>query len=263
MIKNKVNFILCFLQVICFTLLFNFSVFANDDLSKPNTRVVVNNKVLTSISYNELLPIREVCENLNAVVNWNTSANSVIISYNGKFYQPEFTLIGNTSYCSKDVITNIFGVSIAYDSTYRAISISSNVNSLDLRNILPTYNGYSKEDLDWLSKIIHAEANGEDYASKLAVGSVILNRVADGSYPSTIKGVIFDTKHGVQFTPTANGSIYNNPSSDSYLAALETLEGKRIKENALFFINPTIAKSSWVSRNRDFAFASGNHNFYY
>jgi N-acetylmuramoyl-L-alanine amidase len=75
--------------------------------------------------------------------------------------------------------------------------------------------------------------------------------------------VIFDNKSGVQFTPTVNGSIYNTPSSESFLAAFEVLEGKRNAENALFFINPRYAKSSWVSRNRKYAFTLENHDFYY
>ena len=101
----------------------------------------------------------------------------------------------------------------------------------------PIIQNFSENDLYWLSRIIHAEARGESFDGKLAVGSVVLNRVKNKNYPSTVYGVIFDKKNGVQFSPILDGSIYNNPSRDSINAAKRCLEGYRTNKEILFFIN--------------------------
>lgn len=122
---------------------------------------------------------------------------------------------------------------------------------------------YDKDELYWLSRIIEAEAGGEILEGKIAVGNVVLNRVADKRYPNTVYGVIFDFKHGIQFTPAYTGTIYNTPSSESIIAAKMCLEGYEIIDGVLFFFNPRIATSNWISKNRPFAARIGNHDFYY
>lgn len=121
---------------------------------------------------------------------------------------------------------------------------------------------YNPDDLYWLSRIIHAESNGEPFLGKTAVGNVVLNRVEDTRYPSNVKGVVFDSKYGVQFTPAANGTIYNNPSNESVLAAKACLEGFSLSDGALYFLNPRIAQSSWIVKNCKYEFTIGNHDFY-
>lgn len=212
------------------------------------------------------IPVREVCEMLGADVRWDLGNKLAAILYDSKAYVPDIVIIKNKAFTEAEAIEGIFDCSVETMNNINVVAINRKGKSLsvsELVKIMPTYGAYSKDDLEWLAKIVHAEAKGEDYESKLAVANVILNRVHSPLYPNTIRGVIFDKKAGVQFTPTANGSIYNNPSSDSYLAAIEALEGNNNAQYALFFINPKIAKSTWVSQNREFAFALGNHNFYY
>ena len=122
---------------------------------------------------------------------------------------------------------------------------------------------YNSDELYWLSRIIEAEAGGEILEGKIAVGNVVLNRVASKQYPNTIYGVIFDFKHGIQFTPAYTGTVYNNPSQESIIAAKICLEGYEIVPGVLFFFNPRIATSSWISENRTFAKRIGLHDFYY
>ena len=122
---------------------------------------------------------------------------------------------------------------------------------------------YNSDEVWWLARIIHAESEGEPMLGKIAVGNVILNRVNHKDYPNTIYGVIFDKKHGVQFTPAANGAIYNTPGQDSITAAKICLEGYSLSNRILFFMNPRIATSNWISKNRPFAFSIKNHDFYY
>ena len=115
----------------------------------------------------------------------------------------------------------------------------------------------------WLARIIYAESRGEPLLGKIAVGNVVMNRVKSTAYPNTIYGVIFDRKYGVQFTPVATGAIYNTPNAECIRAAKMVLEGASVNGGVLFFMNPKIATSSWIAKNRKYAFTIGNHSFYY
>jgi N-acetylmuramoyl-L-alanine amidase len=121
---------------------------------------------------------------------------------------------------------------------------------------------YNSEDLYWLSRIVHAESEGERHEGKLAVANTILNRVKSSEFPNTVYGVIFDKKHGVQYTPVANGKIYNSPEKDSISAAKSALEGNNNIGKAMFFYNPRKSTSNWIKNNRKFYATIGNHNFH-
>ena len=122
---------------------------------------------------------------------------------------------------------------------------------------------YDYEDLYWLSRIISAEAKGESFTGQIAVGTVVLNRVRSREFPNTIKGVVFDRKYGTQFTPVANGSIYDTPTKSAVVAAKMCLDGYVLSDSVLYFVNPSIATSSWIQNNRKYAFRVGNHEFYH
>ncbi len=122
---------------------------------------------------------------------------------------------------------------------------------------------YREDEVYWLSKIINAESGGEILRGKIAVGSVILNRVRSSYFPNTIYSVIFDKKNGVQFSPTANGSIYKSANAESIIAAKICLEGYSENNYIFYFVNPKLAPNSWVSKNRAFYAQIGNHAFYY
>ena len=121
---------------------------------------------------------------------------------------------------------------------------------------------YREDEVYWLSKIIYAEAGGEIFLGKVAVGNVILNRTRSSQFPNTIYGVIFDRKNGVQFSPVANGTIYKTPNSDSIIAAKVCLEGYTVSPSILYFVNPVYAPNSWASKNRPYFAKIGNHIFY-
>jgi N-acetylmuramoyl-L-alanine amidase len=116
---------------------------------------------------------------------------------------------------------------------------------------------YDEDDLYWLSHIIYAEAGGESYDGMVAVGNVVLNRVASSSFPNTIKGVIFQTS---QFTPAESGSIYKEPSSAAISAAKDALNGVNVVGNSTYFNRA--GSSSWASNNKTFVTRIGNHDFY-
>lgn len=121
---------------------------------------------------------------------------------------------------------------------------------------------YNSNDLYWLSRIISAEAKGEPFAGQIAVGNVVLNRVRSSQYPNTVKGVIFDTKYGTQFSPVSSGTIYNTPTASAIRAAKICLEGYSLSTQMIYFYNPKIATSSWIGRTRPYIMTIGNHKFY-
>lgn len=121
---------------------------------------------------------------------------------------------------------------------------------------------YKEDEVFWLARIITAEARGESLLGQIAVGNVILNRTASAQYPNTIYGVIFDRKWGVQFSPVLDGSIYNTPTYTATLAAKICLEGTRLSEDSMFFLNPETAQSNWIVKSREYLYSIGGHDFY-
>lgn len=126
-----------------------------------------------------------------------------------------------------------------------------------------TSRNYSQDDLYWLARIIEAEASAEPYMGKVAVGSVIINRVNSKEFPNTIYGVIFEYYENIpQFSPVAEGTIYNTPSQDSIKAAEEALGGAKPVGNATYFFNPAKASGSWIVKNKTYVTKIGGHSFY-
>lgn len=118
---------------------------------------------------------------------------------------------------------------------------------------------YNSDSVYWLSRIIYAESGNQSLDGKIAVGNVILNRVASSQFPNTIKGVIFQAN---QFSPVSNGSIYNTPSTQSVIAAKLCLDGANTVGNSLYFVNPRVSPNSWASRNRTCVATIGAHAFF-
>jgi N-acetylmuramoyl-L-alanine amidase len=118
-------------------------------------------------------------------------------------------------------------------------------------------------DLYWLSRIIHAEAEAEPYEGKVAVGNVVLNRVNSSLFPNTVKGVIFEYYQGIpQFSPVADGTVYNTPSATSIQAAKAALAGQRPVGTATYFFNPDKSAGSWIVNNKTYVKRIGDHVFY-
>lgn len=103
-------------------------------------------------------------------------------------------------------------------------------------------------DLYILSHIINAEA-GDDNCShelRIAVGSVVLNRVADPDFPNTIHDVVFQTEPTIQYSPTVNGEYEKIPSEDSIETAKFLLEnGSQIPANCVYQANFEQGSGTW------------------
>lgn len=223
-------------------------------------------KLKSGVTY---VKIREFSERLGAHVTWDEKSGNAVVSYRGvsttlghsasylkhgsnylHFNGTSF-VEGERIYVPLRAIGSVFG----YDTTWNAESYTAALNG----GVSPSY---TEDELYWLSRIISAEAEGESYTGKLAVGTVVLNRVRSSEFPNTIYGVIFDRKNGVQFTPVANGTIYKTPDSESIAAARECLEGGTVDGDILFFMNASLAESFWISAQRKYVMTVGNHDFY-
>ena len=149
----------------------------------------------------------------------------------------------------------------AYGLSYSEGTYSINVRG-SYSALTPASQFYRDDEVLWLSRIISAESRGESLIGQIAVGNVVLNRVRSSSFPNTIYGVIFDRKYGTQFSPVSYGTIYNEPSESAVIAAKICLEGYTMSDKILFFMNPRIATTNWIAKNRPYAFTIGNHSFY-
>ncbi|MTH53161.1 LysM peptidoglycan-binding domain-containing protein [Bacillus mangrovi] len=113
----------------------------------------------------------------------------------------------------------------------------------------------SKEEKELLAKLVHAEAKGEPHEGKVAVASVVLNRVESSQFPDTVKDVIYEKN---AFSPVANGSIHKPANEESKQAAEEALRTKTV--DYLYFFNPETAESEWIKKLK-VEEKIGNHAF--
>ena len=148
---------------------------------------------------------------------------------------------------------------VEWDNTLYAVKVTKAGVNVPLRY---RANGYTSNDVMWLSRIVHAESEGEPVNGQIAVANVVLNRVKNSEYPNTIYGVIFDHNYGVQFQPVANGTIYNKPSLKSVYAAKQAVNGENHAGESLYFLNEKIATNFWIVNNRKYYKTINKHSFY-
>ena len=184
---------------------------------------------------------------------------------------PYITVNERIFYTGKKVISLGGWIFVPLTSMCKALNATVNirsgyydatVTSGDTTKVKWASEYYDSTDLYWLSRIISAEAKGEPFTGQIAVGNVVLNRVRSSQYPNTVKGVIFDTKYGTQFSPVASGTIYQTPTASAVMAAKICLEGYSLSTQMIYFYNPKIATSSWIGRTRPYIMTIGNHKFY-
>lgn len=166
-------------------------------------------------------------------------------------------IVGDRLYVAIRPLAKCFGFEVGWHGATRSVYLTR--TSVTPRHDVGVYDA---DALYWLSHIIGAEAKGEPFRGQVAVGNVVLNRVDSREYPNTIYDVIFDRRYGVQFSPTANGTIYAEPPADAVRAAKVCLEGYSLSDGILYFFNPSIAQSHWISKNCTYAFRIGRHVFY-
>ena len=182
----------------------------------------------------------------------SATAGDLYIEANGRYlYVPELCLlISNSVYAPVRTLASAFGASVDWNGEFLIARVTPGTEPISKEK------PYSDEDLYWMSRIITAEARGESFEGQIAVGNVIMNRIASDSYPNTVYSVVFD---GIQFTPAVTGAIYNTPPEQCVLAAKLALEGVRTVGDSLFFSATT---NCWANNNREYSGTIGGHYFY-
>ncbi len=230
-------------------------------------------RLVDSITY---VPFRAFAESLGATVTWeqstrtatarlgnltvNAKQGQVYIEANGRYLYGigEVINLYGTLYLPVRPLAKAFSVDVEWNAGERAVYLTRTGKTLESGASF-----YKEDEVYWLSRIISAEAGAEPFLGKIAVGDVILNRVRSTMYPNTIYGVIFDRRYGTQFSPVSFGTIYKTPTAESVIAAKLCLDGASISKDTLFFMNPRLATTNWISQNRPYAFTIGRHDFYY
>lgn len=179
------------------------------------------------------------------------------------FGEDYFTCNGRYIYAPNGVICEDEGVYLPADGVARCfggtVSFDESAERLDIfvTEIAPLESAsdfYNEDDVYWLSHIIYAEAGIESLEGQIAVGNVVLNRVASTVFTqTTIKDVIYAKG---QFDPVANGTITRTPSDESVVAAKLALEGYEIVPDytlffATFHLGSGYSTVTWI----------GNHCF--
>ena len=195
------------------------------------------------------------------------------MTVNGRTYSGKVFVERGRTYIPLRTLATALGGSVAWDPQLGGAAVTS-----------PGAD-HNAMDLYWLSRIISAESRGENMTGQIAVGNVVLNRVAAKEFPNTIPAVIFDRKHDVQFTPVSNGTVYlpptaksveaakrfqpvdngtvyQSPTALSTEAARQVLDGEVVLEDALYFYAPALSQGTWINANRAYLKTIGCHRFY-
>ena len=98
-------------------------------------------------------------------------------------------------------------------------------------------------DLNLLARVIYAEARGEPFTGQVAVGAVLINRVASNNFPDDLWSVVF--KQG-EFCTVRDGQVWLEPDATAYRAARLAKAGWDPTNGALYFYNPSKTTSAWI-----------------
>ena len=233
--------------------------------------VQADGTVLKSGSYVEqgvtYVPLRYLLDALGGwTVSWDSAEQEAVavsgslrlaadpaadtITIGGREYAGRVTVENGRTYVPLRLVTEALGGSAEWDPYLGGAAVTSAGAAHDAA------------DFYWLSRIISAESGGECLEGQIAVGNVVLNRVASREFPDTIPGVIFDRVDGVQFEPVSNGTVYKAPTAQATEAARRVLAGENVIGDALYFYAPALSQGLWINANRTYCKTIGCHRFY-
>jgi len=172
------------------------------------------------------------------------------VTVDGTDYEGSVYVENGRTYVPLRLVSNLLGGSAVWDPYLGGAAVTS------------TDAPYDATELYWLSRIISAESRGESMEGQIAVGNVVLNRVASDEFPDTIPGVIFDRVDAVQFEPVENGTVYDAPTEQSVEAAMRVLDGEETVEDVMYFYAPKLSQGIWINANRTYSTTIGCHRFY-
>jgi N-acetylmuramoyl-L-alanine amidase len=173
-----------------------------------------------------------------------------ILTVDGTEYDGQIYVENGRTYVPLRLVANLLGGSAVWDPYLGGAAVTS-ANA-----------DYDAAELYWLSRIISAESRGEPMEGQIAVGNVVLNRVASEEFPDTIPAVIFDRVDAIQFEPVENGTVYDMPTEASVEAAMRVLDGEEAVEDVMYFYAPELSQGLWINANRTYSTTIGCHRFY-
>ncbi|WP_102347142.1 stalk domain-containing protein [Bacillus sp. Marseille-P3661] len=218
-------------------------------------KVKVNNSmynldVAPMIRYDRAyLPVRHVSEFMHMEVKWIDEHNKIKLTS-----VPLYEVQQGDS---------LAAISKSFNTTVGLLKERNNLENgiinpgTKLKVIIPQAMQSNKE-LELLAKLIQAEAEGESFKAQVAIGNVILNRVADPRFPNTIEEVILQAG---QFTPVTTGRIHEvTPSNSAIDAATKAVQGDMPVGDSLYFFNPGKTTNAFLA-NREVVIDIGSHRF--
>ena len=129
-------------------------------------------------------------------------------------------------------------IRLAMESEAASIAAAKAAGTYDEETATTSISTYEPvgNDVDKLAALIECEAANQPYLGKLAVGAVVVNRVANPRFPNTLTGVIYQP---YQFTPVLSGRFSvvfaRGANAECYKAAREVLEEGHIVGNWIYF----------------------------
>ena len=246
------------------------SAFSRTVSAAVNGRTITEDALLSDgVTY---VPIRSFFDALgDFTVQWEGETRSAVAAGDGHYIAapvgketlyingsaltaPAQTRLENgATYIPLRLVAEELGLLVRWDSARQCAVVSGSLSS--------AYS--SEEDFYWLSRIISAESRGESLDGQIAVGNVVLNRVRSAEFADSVKEVVFEVDSGyVQFEPVSNGTVYDEPSYRSVIAAKMALAGCSTAGESLYFFSPALSTGSWIRANRTYLTTIGCHRFY-
>ena len=118
-------------------------------------------------------------------------------------------------------------------------------------------NSSNNSDINLLARVISAEARGESYEGQVAVGAVILNRVAHPSFPDSLSGVVYQKG---AFSCVNDSNWYQPVAESSKRAARDALNGWDPSGGAIYYFNASKTSDAFM-HSRTVIKVIGNHKF--
>lgn len=178
------------------------------------------------------------------------------VQANGRYlYVPEgVQMVDGKVTVPLSVLTKAFDARLSWDGASGTVMVNRGSGAIQSGDSFYDANG-----LFWLSRIIQAESGNQPLEGRIAVGNVVMNRVASPAFPNTVKEVLAQKN---QFTTWKNGRLADrSPNEGSVIAAKLVLDGAVVEEceGATFFDSNI---TSWAARNKTCIAVIGNHKFY-
>lgn len=159
--------------------------------------------------------------------------------------------------------TNPNKINLLASKNYNIEEISLYQESEEIVEVFSHQNqkvGLTKDDINLMAAVVYAESKGEPYDGKVAVASVILNRVINYQFPNTVKGVITQKN---AFSCVKNGQIPYTNDKACYKAVYAAIGGYDPTNSCCFFYNPKIATCNWMKGiSKSNQRSIGNHVFF-